>query len=92
MIEFNFDEIIGLDILKKRNAKPSPINVEKLIKKHNLKNEEVLFVGDMLVDLKTTQNANVDFVYCNWGFGKQINEKIDKKYIINTVEEIIERL
>lgn len=89
--KYNFVEIIGLNE-NLEEKKPNPININRLKEKFNLKNENILFVGDMLVDYNSAKNANVDFVYCNWGFGKLINEiGIDDKYKVDNINQIIER-
>lgn len=46
----------------------------------------------MLVDYNTAKNSEVDFIYTNWGFGKMINETMDKKYVVENIEELIKRL
>lgn len=90
--DFSFYKIIGLDPNNIEEKKPSPINVERLISELNLEKKDVLFVGDMIVDLNTANNSGVDFAYCNWGFGSAKNEQgIDEKYKVDSVEELIER-
>ena len=43
------------------NPKPDPEGTLMVLKKWNLVQEELLYVGDSLVDAKTAQNAEVDF-------------------------------
>lgn len=43
--------------------KPSPISLLMIIKKENVKQENVLFIGDSEVDELTAKNANVDFLF-----------------------------
>lgn len=89
---YNFTDIIGLDPNNINEKKPNPINIERLKKKFNLKNEEILFIGDMIVDYNTALNANIDFVYCNWGFGNlKKEENVDNEFKVDTIYEIIER-
>ena len=46
-----------------------------------------------MVDLNTSKNANVDIVYCNWGFGTVINETgIPEDIRVSSVDEIIEKI
>lgn len=87
---FNFYKIIGVKPDKLERKKPNPKEVLDLISELNLSTKDVLFIGDMIVDLKTANNANVDFAYCKWGFGNIKGEKgIDDKYIVSDVYEII---
>ncbi|CAM3170478.1 HAD family hydrolase [Streptobacillus ratti] len=89
---YNFYKIIGVNPEKIHERKPSNINVLRLRDELGLKNEDILFVGDMLVDKETAKNSDVDFIYCNWGFGKVKGEKgIDEKLCVSTVDEIIEK-
>lgn len=43
------------------NPKPDPEGTFKVLKEWNLKKEEVLYVGDSLVDAKTAKSAGVNF-------------------------------
>ncbi|CAM3099114.1 HAD family hydrolase [Streptobacillus felis] len=89
---YSFCKIIGVDPEKLDERKPSNVNVLRLRDEFKLKNEDILFVGDMLVDRDTAKNSNVDFVYCNWGFGKVKGEVgIDENTKVDTVDEIIEK-
>ena len=67
--------------------------VNKIASETNTPLNKVLYVGDMMVDLNTSKNANVDIVYCNWGFGTVINETgIPKDIRVSSVDEIIEKI
>ncbi|WP_073508340.1 HAD family hydrolase [Streptobacillus notomytis] len=89
---YNFYKIIGVDPDKIHERKPSNINILRLRDELNLKNEEILFVGDMLVDKETAKNSNIDFIYCNWGFGQVKGEEgIEENTRVSTVDEIIEK-
>ncbi len=48
--------------------KPNIDGVEMILNKWNLKTEEVIFVGDSCVDIKTAQNANMDCIALEWGY------------------------
>ena len=53
------DFIVGAEDVK--IEKPDPEGLLWVIEHLKLKNEEVLYVGDSLVDVRTAQNAGVDF-------------------------------
>lgn len=91
LFKWNFIEIIGADD-SKYPKKPNPYIINKIIKENKINKNEVLFVGDMLVDVETAKNADIDIAYCNWGFGSSKNEKVDEKIKINNVEELINRI
>ncbi len=64
-------------------SKPSPCGVERIMKKSNASNEETLYIGDSITDIKTAQNAQIDCVIVRWGYG---NEKAyESDYILGTV-------
>lgn len=54
------DVIIGGDDVK--NEKPDPEGLLAAIQKLNVSKNQVLYVGDSIVDAKTAQSAGVDFV------------------------------
>ena len=45
----------------------------------------MVFVGDTQIDKQTANNAGIDFIYCNYGYGK----KKFKKNSISKFEEIL---
>ena len=54
------DVIVGGDDVKKE--KPDPEGLLAAIDKLNVSKDQVLYVGDSIVDVKTAQSAGVDFV------------------------------
>ena len=55
-----FSEVIVKENVKE--GKPSPEGLLKIIQKLNVKNNEVVYVGDNLSDLRAAKNAGVNFV------------------------------
>ncbi len=91
-LNWNFLEIIGTDDTK-HPRKPDPYGVNYFSEKYNIEKNRILFVGDMMVDVKTAQNSKVDLCYCNWGFGASKDETgIDETVKVNTVEDIIRKI
>lgn len=90
--KWNFSYIFGADD-EKYKRKPDPVNVLKIMKKENCDHNETLYIGDMLVDVNTAKNANIDCIYCNWGYGNIKGETgVDKSSIVNNVEEILNKI
>lgn len=73
--KWNFCEFYGASI--DYPLKPNPQKLNEIIAKYSLKKDEVLYVGDMQVDIDLAKNANVDVCYCMWGFGNMKGEIID---------------
>jgi phosphoglycolate phosphatase len=86
-----FDTAIGLstEALKK----PNPFEAIEISKKWNLKPEEILFVGDSDIDMKTAVNANMFPVGVTWGYRTEEELKSSgAKVVINNASELIEIL
>ncbi len=69
--------------------KPNIEGVEMILNKWNLKTEEVIFVGDSCVDIKTAQNANMDCIALEWGYC-DINKLHEQKatYYVNSAKDV----
>ena len=71
-------------------SKPNPYIINYILNKYQLKNEEVIYIGDSNVDIETAHNANIKVIGCNYGFrGKEelFNAKAD--YLIDNPLEIL---
>jgi phosphoglycolate phosphatase len=81
-----FDEILGQK--ESMKCKPDPEPIRFLLDKMALRAEDVLYVGDSDVDVRTAQNAGLDFVAAGWGFrsAEQLREAGAKKIIDRPVE------
>lgn len=70
---------------KNLKGKPNPKQINDLAKKKKVPKNEIVYIGDMIVDKQTAKNAKVDYIHVNYGFGK----KIKTKYSINKIDDII---
>lgn len=87
--DWEFVDIIGASD-GKYPRKPHPYGIEKIAEKTAVAKERILYVGDMEADVKTAENAGVDIVYCNWGFGKMKGETgIPEDIKVENAKEII---
>lgn len=74
-------------------SKPDPYGVNVIIEKANVKPEETIYIGDSITDIKTAQNANIDCVLVDWGYGME--EDYQNTYplkIISQTDEILDIL
>lgn len=60
---------------KGKRGKPNPWQINHLIKKLKVKKSEVVFLGDTKIDLKTAQNAGINFIYAKYGYERLKNRK-----------------
>ena len=57
-------------------GKPYPHKMNNLIKKLNAKKNDCIYIGDTHVDYLTAKNSKIDFLFANWGYGKNYNYKL----------------
>ena len=79
-LKVNFFNII-VSPQKKLRGKPFPDQINQAIKRLNVKKTETIYVGDMFVDYLSAKNAKIDFVFADYGYGK--NHNLYKKKLLN---------
>ena len=52
-------------------SKPDPFGVYKIIDKVKVDLDETVYIGDSITDIKTAQNAGIDCVIVEWGYGDE---------------------
>lgn len=57
--------------------------IKNLIKKYSI--DKAIYVGDTSHDLEASKMAKIDFVYCKYGFGKNVV----CKYSINQINDLV---
>lgn len=83
-----FNVVIGDNGMDK--LKPAPDNVFRALKEMNLKNSEVLYVGDSDVDMVTAKNAGLTSVGVTWGFrDEEVLRNSGAKHIIHAPAELL---
>ncbi|MCP2026777.1 phosphoglycolate phosphatase [Flavobacterium sp. HSC-32F16] len=84
----SFDTAVGLSTEELK--KPNPFEAVEISKKWNLKPEEILFVGDSDIDMKTAVNANMFPIGVSWGYRTEEELKASgAKVVINNASELI---
>ena len=80
--------IIGGDNVSKE--KPDPEGLNRMIEEWGLEKNQVLYVGDSVVDAKTAQNADVDFAAVTTGTtGFDVFKDYDCKMIMEDLRPVI---
>ena len=71
--------------------KPDPTTANEIVKLMKLSKDEVLYVGDSEVDIRTSKNAGLDSIGCKYGFrGEETLKKEGATYFVNTPLEIVD--
>ena len=66
---------------ERTKGKPHPNKINKIIKKLKCNKSDCIYVGDTHIDYKTSKNSRIDFIYAQWGYGKNFNYKYKCKDI-----------
>jgi len=87
-----FNALVVMENVKEK--KPNPEGLLKVIKKLNVKNNETIYVGDNLADLKTAKNADVGFIgVCpsdiNKAYLKTLLKSEGAEIVLNNVNDIV---
>ena len=67
-------------------GKPSGEPLIYALKKLGLENKEVVYVGDMKSDEQSAEDAGIEFIYAEWGYGKEYV----KGMRVDNIEEVID--
>lgn len=82
-----FGERIGIP------NKPNSTSADEIISIMKLNKEEVYYVGDSEIDIKTAKNAKLKSIGCLWGFRtKEVLEKQEADIIVYKPNEILNYL
>lgn len=87
--DINFVDIQGH--VDRNPSKPHPYGVNVIMSKANVTNENTIYIGDSITDIKTAENANVDCLLVRWGYG--VGDVYDNEYpiaIAENTEDIID--
>ena len=89
LIDFFKSAFIGSDTVGV--AKPDPKPLLEAIERLGEKPKDILFIGDTNTDEEAAKNANVDFVFCQYGHGfiYKLARGENAVFKINTFNELI---
>lgn len=63
-----FDMIIGANNLN--SSKPEPLMIKHILKILHTENRDALLIGDSQKDELAAKNANISFIFADWGYGE----------------------
>ena len=72
----------------KTKGKPHPDKINAIIKNLKVNKKDCVYIGDTHVDYLTAKNSKIDFIFSEWGYGKNYNYKYKCKRI-SDLEKII---
>ena len=94
--EYNLG-FVPLDIysweLGEEKRKPNPFPIYDMMKKYNLKNQEILVIDDLKPGFIMAKKANVDFLWAGWAYNNPKFRKFMKensKFCIESLKEFEE--
>lgn len=67
MLEY-FSYIVGSNNVQK--SKPNPDMINLICDKTNISKTQTILIGDSIKDELAAKNANIDFLFANWGYGE----------------------
>lgn len=81
------------EILSARKMFGKDVVLKKLMKRHHLSPNEILYVGDELRDIQACNKLGIPFMWVSWGLDSfQLIENEHPKYVVHTPKEIVEKL
>mgnify|MGYP001028728301 FL=1 len=93
LISHYFPEINFIEVLGQREgipAKPDPSIVNEIRAKAGVKQDDILYVGDSNVDMKTAHHAGVTAIGVAWGFRPRTElENSQPAHIIEKAEDLL---
>lgn len=89
LVKEQFGDIFNFVIGDKGIRKPDPYNINNVSSKYNLKNDEILYIGDSNVDIETVKNAKCQGAYVSYGYRTydELN-KLNAKPLFKTSYEL----
>lgn len=62
-------------------GKPNPDQINFIISNLKAKKSDCVYIGDTHIDYLTAKNSKIDFIFAQWGYGKNYNYKYKCKDI-----------
>jgi len=67
-----YDDLVTPDDVLR--GKPYNDSILYIKKKYLVKNNAIVYVGDLGIDYKFAKNSKIKFIFANWGYGKPIGK------------------
>lgn len=83
---FGFENLITDFESYGQTGKPKADNIKSVIERNYLNSNETVYIGDTMTDYKAASENDLDFIFCNYGFGK--SDTNDKLLSINKFNEL----
>jgi phosphoglycolate phosphatase len=63
--------------------------LRKILSDHNLKKDEVIYVGDEVRDINASKKAGIDFIAVSWGYNSRKALEKETKSIVNSPRDLL---
>ncbi|MDO4288670.1 MAG: HAD-IA family hydrolase [Eubacterium sp.] len=84
-IDGDFDFLVSSALLSKQKK------IRKVLKRYNLKKEELLYIGDETRDIEACHRAGVDVAAVSWGYNSVLAlKRCQPTYMVERIEDILE--
>lgn len=84
--EYSFKYVFGASVDNIYPRKPHPYLIDRICELENLKKEQIVYVGDMLIDYNLSKNAGTKYIHCNYGF--ELNNVPTEHKVDNSIQII----
>lgn len=71
---------------RKLTSKAWSICYKKILELEKLNEDQVVIIGDMIIDQKTADNANISHIHCSYGYEIR---NIEAKLVVNNAVELL---
>lgn len=91
LVDYFFKDLIDFSLGENNGVekKPNPTMINIALKALDASNQEVIYVGDSIVDYQTAINSNLTFIGVSYGFGFEKLKELNLKYLVNNAQEIL---
>lgn len=89
-LETDIDDIVASSEVK--SGRPAPYMLEKLMNKYNINPDEIIKVGDTVIDIKEGQNANTKYQISvlSGADSRETLQNYNPHLIVNSVKDLID--
>lgn len=91
LVDYFFKGLVDFALGENKNLakKPNKEMIDYTLDKLNETNDNVIYVGDSIIDYETAKNSNLTFIGVSYGFGYDKLKEMNLKYLISNPMDIL---